>query len=354
MTRELKFGVITLLIVIAMIELMSWGFATLATRFGILHFYRPDIFSHISDDQLAHGSTSNGLGWPSDDATRSAPEGRGPVCGSAFGDSFTFGSEVEDHEAWVHLLSRHTGCTVRNYGVSGYGLDQAVLRYERIAPEGNVLILGLFTEMPRRSVAASWTFYVSAEPPEYSKIKPYFTLSSDLRLHPIPQPLTREKVAAHHANDYYMNQVWTPLRFPYAFQIVRALNGRVLRAAEYPLLTDSFWGEAHPSQSGVLTRRLVDRLVQAARGRSKHVAIVLMQHIDRLSADTPHYDKFTGELRGRGDLCVIDTKPILRTQVNLVGRQALRAPNGHYTALGNRMIAEAVAAGLDQCGVKLE
>jgi len=338
-----------------MIELMSWGFVTAATRFGILHFYPTDVFSHVTPDQLAQSLKSNGIGWPSNDDARSAPAEAGSVCGAAFGDSFTFGGEVEDNEAWVHLLSRRLGCRVRNYGVSGYGVDQSVLRYERTTPAGNLVVIGLFIEMPRRSVAASWTFYASAEPPVYSNIKPYFTLASpELRLHPIPQPLTREAVAAHHADDYYMNHVWTANRFPYSFQIASALYKRVLRAAEYRLLTDAFWGEAHPSGSGVLTRRLVDRLARAARTQGKQVAIVLMQHVDRLSADTPHYDTFADDMRGRGDVCVIDTKPVLRTQANLVGRQALRATNGHYTPLGNRVIAEIVAAGLDQCGIKLD
>jgi hypothetical protein len=355
MTRETKFGLVTVLIVLVMIELMSWGFATAATRFGILHFYPTDVFSHVTPEQLAQSNKSNGIGWPSDDNPRPAPPEGGPLCGSAFGDSFTFGGEVEENEAWVHLLSQRFGCRVRNFGVSGYGLDQAVLRYERIAPAGNLVVLGLFTEMPRRSVAASWTFYASAEPPVYSNIKPYFTLASpDLRLHTIPRPLIRETVAVHHAGDYYMHHVWTALRFPHSFKVASALYKRVLRAAEYRLLTDAFWGEAHPSGSGVLTRRLVDRVVRRARGQGKQVVVVLMQHVDRLTADTPHYEKFAEDIRARGDVCVVDTKPVLRAQVNQVGRQALRAQNGHYTALGNRTIADVVAAGLAQCGIKPE
>jgi hypothetical protein len=355
MTREAKFGIITVLLLLVMIELMSWGFAAVATRFAILHFYPADIFAHVTADQLAQSANSNGIGWPSNDEPRSAPAEAGSVCGSAFGDSFTFGGEVEEHETWVHLLSRRVGCTVRNYGVSGYGLDQAVLRYERIVPEGNLVVLGLFTEMPRRSVAASWTFYASAEPPVYSNLKPYFTpWGEDLRLHPIPEPVTRESIAAHHAHDYFMNNVWTAYKFPHTFQMLRALYLRVLRAAEYRLLTDSFWGEAHASQSGILTRRLVDRLVRSAHGRSKHIVVILMEHVDRLPADTPHYGKFADDLRGRGDVCVIDTKPVLRRQAGMVGRQALRAPKRHYNALGNRVIAEAVAAGLERCGIKLD
>jgi hypothetical protein len=130
------------------------------------------------------------------------------------------------------------------------------------------------------------------------------------------------------------------------------LYKRLLRAAEYRLLTDAFWGEAHPSGSGVLTRRLVDRLAGAARSQGRQIVVVLMEHVDRLAADTPHYEKLVDELRARGDLCVIDTKPALRAQAGQVGRQALRATNGHYTTLGNVTIADVVAAGLAQCGIK--
>jgi hypothetical protein len=49
------------------------------------------------------------------------------------GDSFTFGLEVPFESAWGTVLERRLGETVRivNLGVDGYGVDQAVLRYER-------------------------------------------------------------------------------------------------------------------------------------------------------------------------------------------------------------------------------
>jgi len=66
----------------------------------------------------------------------------------------TYGAEVEDEEAWVHLLSVRLGCTVANYAVPAYGLDQAVLRYEHSATEGKFVIVGVFLEMIRRTVAS--------------------------------------------------------------------------------------------------------------------------------------------------------------------------------------------------------
>ena len=36
-----------------------------------------------------------------------------------------------DKEAWSNQLSRLVGCRVANYGVSGYGSDQATIRFEQ-------------------------------------------------------------------------------------------------------------------------------------------------------------------------------------------------------------------------------
>ena len=35
-------------------------------------------------------------------------------------------------DGWVEQLSRKLGCRVANYGVSGYGTDQAYVRFQRI------------------------------------------------------------------------------------------------------------------------------------------------------------------------------------------------------------------------------
>jgi hypothetical protein len=58
---------------------------------------------------------------------------QGPVV-LAVGDSFTEGWAVGDDETWPAHLERDTGWRVLNAGVRGYGLDQMVLRAERLAP----------------------------------------------------------------------------------------------------------------------------------------------------------------------------------------------------------------------------
>ena len=46
------------------------------------------------------------------------------------GDSYAHGDEVSDGETWAALLQPMTGRRTVNAGVSGYGLDQTVLRAE--------------------------------------------------------------------------------------------------------------------------------------------------------------------------------------------------------------------------------
>lgn len=50
----------------------------------------------------------------------------------AVGDSFTYGEYVGDLDAWPAQLQRLTGRSGLNGGVSGYGLDQIVVRAERL------------------------------------------------------------------------------------------------------------------------------------------------------------------------------------------------------------------------------
>lgn len=64
------------------------------------------------------------------------------------GDSFTFGDQVADCETWPAYLDTLTTCTVLNGGVSGYGLDQIVLRGEELTAKyrPDVLVLSLIAD----------------------------------------------------------------------------------------------------------------------------------------------------------------------------------------------------------------
>jgi hypothetical protein len=99
------------------------------------------------------------------------------------GDSFTEGWAVKDDDAWPAYLARDTGRRVLNAGVRGYGLDQMVLRAERLAPRfkpQTIILAFIEDDMSRTGLTVRQAVH-----------KPYFRPSGDgLELHNVPVPTT--------------------------------------------------------------------------------------------------------------------------------------------------------------------
>ncbi|MFN7972780.1 MAG: SGNH/GDSL hydrolase family protein [Acidobacteriota bacterium] len=139
---------------------------------------------------IAAGST---LGpYCADDLARrdiGAQAGDGPSI-AAFGDSFTHGDGVAGSETWTAMLATN-GRFVANYGVSGFGVDQAFLRYRE--REGglraDVVIIGMMSENVCRHVSSFRPFY-TLDHLAYGK--PRFELSGD-GLVLVPNPLARRE-----------------------------------------------------------------------------------------------------------------------------------------------------------------
>jgi hypothetical protein len=118
---------------------------------------------------LAHGIRQNG----SDTELR-----RDGVL--AVGNSFTAGSEVDNHESWPAALEREIGQPVLNAGVGGYGTDQIVMRAEQLLPivRPRVLLAAVMPNDIQRSGYAS-----------SGRSKPYYTVEDgSLVRHHAPVP----------------------------------------------------------------------------------------------------------------------------------------------------------------------
>jgi hypothetical protein len=97
-------------------ELMGWtaGHNRKASRGGVLFF-----------------SSSEGIRAPHKGVTFGMPGGKTRI--ALVGDSFTFGDDSAYEDTWGSRLEQRLGPEVQvlNFGVSGYGIDQAYLRYEK-------------------------------------------------------------------------------------------------------------------------------------------------------------------------------------------------------------------------------
>jgi hypothetical protein len=84
---------------------------------------------------------------------------------AAFGDSFTYGAGVNNEDTWEEQLSRsRPGIEVLNFGVGAYGLDQAYLRYgvDGTAYRSDIVIIGFMSENIFRNVNVFRPFYDSS------------------------------------------------------------------------------------------------------------------------------------------------------------------------------------------------
>lgn len=108
---------------------------------------------------------------------------------ATFGDSFVHCDEVNNSETWQHYLNGiDSRIETINFGVSGYGSDQAFLRYQKLGKtyKPRIVIIGFMSENPKRSVNTFRPFYSPKTNLPFSK--PRFTLESD-KLKLIDNPL---------------------------------------------------------------------------------------------------------------------------------------------------------------------
>ena len=171
---------------------------------------------------------------------RSAP---GILRVAALGDSFVYGSEVNDSAAWPALTERlFPELEVLNYGVGGYGVDQAYLRFcaEGMALSPQIVIVGFTTDDLRRVVNVYRRFISNRE---FPLVKPRFTLTrqGDLVLLPSPVPTASDyerylrapqDIFRLGADDYWYHPlVYANPLYDYS-ATVRLLTNAWLRVAE--------------------------------------------------------------------------------------------------------------------------
>ncbi|MCH7644948.1 MAG: hypothetical protein IH974_08930 [Myxococcales bacterium] len=175
------------------------------------------------------------VGWPTTDALNSdgydasgsrpipAFANPGKECMTLYGDSFTYASEVAHEAAWGNLLAESLGCRVGNFGVGGYGTDQALLRFESNESDvARVSILGIIPHNVLRNIN-QYRYLLDMR--SVLGFKPRFVLAgNDLRLVPLPKPTFEElALLASNPGQLLPHEAFlpgtrlgpVPLKFPY-------------------------------------------------------------------------------------------------------------------------------------------
>ncbi|HZS12113.1 MAG TPA: SGNH/GDSL hydrolase family protein, partial [Nitrospirales bacterium] len=299
---------------------------------------------------------SNGQGVRTSAMQNPTPVAASRVRIAAFGDSFTHGDEVTFVHTWEHQLSEMLpGVEALNFGVPGYGLDQAFLRYWRDGGQfrPDVVIIGFMPENVYRHLNVFRPFYYPDTGVPLTK--PRFVIK-DGRLTLIPNPLPQ--IVDYSAVRSSDAATWRKLREldPYAawrpeagpldrvpsvrlFKFLQAELAR--RFDERQIVRDGVY--AQDGEAFQITETLLREFTRtvSARGAAPVVAIFPEREDVKafLKDARTRYTPLVVALQRRG-IRTLDLMPAL-----LAGNpdpEALFAQD-HYSAEGNRRIARALA-----------
>ncbi len=315
----------------------------------------------IPDERNDPATVFNGVGPANDDAlgwvlydgnprptlnyTNNFPISR--ACVFVFGDSFSHSDEVSNKFSWASILEQKLGCPVANFGVGGYGTDQAYLSLVRNLPNNahsqsnkKVVLFGVYEEMLRRNMAASWLFYCCKN--EKKMIKPYFVLNDngeDLVEHAIPLNHKLDDIKKHHNNDRYYSLY--RLEFPYIFTLIKNIKLR-LDKKEFDRIAIEPSGRVFGDRDAALIQHLLmKKVIEVAHNRGYTVGFIFFPTPASALNDSPSY-RYSGFIdsvhdRINNNAFIIDLHPALNIATKKIG--LLKAPLGHYNERGNEVIA---------------
>lgn len=276
---------------------------------------------------------------------------------AAFGDSFTYCEEVDYSECWTtRLEAALNGSEVLNFGVPGYGPDQAWLRYERDGQAyGNCAVLiGYMVENINRVVNRFRPFYEPAGGLVLSK--PRFLLQGDgLELVANPANSPEELMDPRWVEErlgpndrWYFPGVFVPNPLD-RLQIVRLARTAAYRRGPADLeFTASWAGQLARAYQGqdesyqVVGRVLIEFARAVRRDGATPVVIIFGTRMD-LEALRSRGEKAYAPLLdwlAREGIATLDVDDALVRQVRSSAGAII---DNHYTSRGNRLVTEALA-----------
>jgi hypothetical protein len=271
-----------------------------------------------------------------------------------FGDSFTHGDEVLLDETWGRQLEgdlarRGIRAEVLNFGVGGYGMDQALLRWRALGRRWmpQLVVLGFVVEDVYRNVNVLRSLYYPATDLPFSK--PRFVLAGDeLRvindpaLPPEMLPATLARFAdtplASHEFFFrprdYVPAWWRRSRLASLVDEIVDPDPieQVPNAARFLAV------DGEPARVTIAILRAFRREVEATGAAFRLLDLPRRADLETLAAGRPlaHQpllDRLHAEQR------TVETRAMLLAR----RRPALFAPGGHYAAPGCRAIAHLLA-----------
>lgn len=365
-----------------LIELVSYmGLAYLNHRYNMA--YRPadtisdkhrDILSRLLDGESKYIVFDSTLGWTnrvngemqSDCSSRMMKTNSSgirsdreydmlPPVGvlriAAFGDSFTHCEDVGNTETWeANMESLMKGLEVLNFGVAGYGLDQAYLRYlkDGLKYKPDIVFIGFMTDDIFRHPN---NFRPFVRPNTRLPLsKPRYLIEND-RLVLIPNPISKledYRILLDHtpaflnnigANDYYYPNKYKSSPFDVS-PTIRLIK---LAAAEIKKRIEAYTNNDYndqKSESYMITVRIFDEFYnEAIKNDSIPIILIFPSHDEVLrykNYNTKSYSPLLTYFDSKGYKYIDIMDALSKTEED----KAWSGKCGHYSPYENRVVAE--------------
>ncbi len=355
-------SIIIVFIVVGFAEFMAYVKTCQLVKYDI-GFIPLDITESYEEYMARHNPR---LGWvtPPDrvDAEGSRPIPAFPdpthtrTCVSLYGDSFTEGSGVDPEHTWSNVLSQLLHCRVANFGVSGYGTDQACIRFlHNLNDQARVVVLGFLSENLMRNVNQLRNLI---SPSTACLLKPRFVLPEPgkLTLVPIP-PLTqnaydtmREYPERILSQDFFLPggpSGYQRMAFPYTWGIIKAFPILYRNLLLHRPTYFDLYQPGHPSQAVPVTLGVMEEFCREAKKRGKQpLILVIPTHFDIIQyrRDGKWVYQPLVDLMAKQNLEFLDAGPSIVKYLGDAGVETLYSPqtHNHLNDKGNGLLARIV------------
>lgn len=295
------------------------------------------------------------LGWDRQPVMRNLGKDKNYFAQS-YGDSFVYCSEVPEEDSWQAYFRSLTGKAIANFGVGGYGIDQAVLKFEEFhkSLDTEVAILGIYRQMHLRNLSHQYVYLTHAEHNRFA-FKPIFSRQSDG--YDVSYPPCNnaeclldllknrkdelEPFLERHDYFFVKNKSLAANRFPRTLMLPKM----------WPELAYQKYGsvqEKHffPTDEAVdLSSHLVRRFVDKCRKENIQPLILLIYSVRDL--ETIRYGNKPDEIFVDGlrkeQIPFLDTSEFILENWPHDRLRELKAEGPHFAAQGNHLVAQALA-----------
>ena len=277
---------IIIIIVLSTTELLSFGVLNfLQNKYGVFAYddqrikeTRLKSFSHYDEKIGWVPRNVDNYGARTDTSNFSDS----PPCIEMYGDSFTESAEVEKEFAWPNLISESLGCRVLNFGVGGYGTDQALLRYLSHKKFANIVVMNHLSENIIRNVNQLRNLIY---PNHQLSIKPRYIIKNKKLVY-IPMPIIDVNNLAGIKN-YLFHEYFIPdgdsgivstLSFPFTQTLVNFtishfhLNASLRGQPRHK----SFYNYGHSSNALATTKKIMETFYEEAKVRGQRPLLTII------------------------------------------------------------------------------